>query len=339
LDVLGEVTGVLSAESLEVPLEGLLAASQELEAFVSRTPAGAFAARLNPVVAGEPVLRNRNKSISELVDWIQQLSVSPDRYAVVFQRHYDAVVSAVFVVSEGSAFGEVASGSLRRLTQGTALEGRYAVFDRDLEFGSTAMTLDDGELLSFVRDALERIRVRSSSERESLAARLDARFSGEFLCGYFEVLLSRTGDLVVEDYNRALAAGNALPTQQVHFSGGVRHGLLQGQTGSPGRVRGRAVVVSGEAAAQSTIPDGAVLVCDALVPEMAPLLARAGGVVSDNGCVLSHSSLVCRELRVPCVVQTGAASMAIRQGDLVEVRADSGRVLYGADGRVAFSNS
>jgi len=39
-----------------------------------------------------------------------------------------------------------------------------------------------------------------------------------------------------------------------------------------------------------------------------PLFARAGAVVAESGGMLSHSSIVAREYRIPCVVSVAGAT-------------------------------
>ena len=50
----------------------------------------------------------------------------------------------------------------------------------------------------------------------------------------------------------------------------------------------------------------------------------AGAIVTDQGGVTSHSSVLSRELQVPCIVGTKIASKIFKDGDYVEVDARNG---------------
>ena len=57
----------------------------------------------------------------------------------------------------------------------------------------------------------------------------------------------------------------------------------------------------------------------------APLFARAGAVISESGGILSHSSIVAREYRIPAVVSVRGA-LRIKDGTMVTVDGYSGKI-------------
>ncbi|HCW74126.1 MAG TPA: pyruvate, phosphate dikinase, partial [Clostridiaceae bacterium] len=56
-----------------------------------------------------------------------------------------------------------------------------------------------------------------------------------------------------------------------------------------------------------------------------PLFARAGAVIAESGGILSHSSIVAREYRIPAVVSVPGAT-GIRDGRMVTVDGYSGNI-------------
>lgn len=102
--------------------------------------------------------------------------------------------------------------------------------------------------------------------------------------------------------------------------------VLRGQTAWPGVHRGRARVVLAPDAVGQTIVKGEVLVSIQSSPALMPLLTRAGAIVTDEGGVACHAAIICRELKIPTLIGTGAATHAIKTGDLLEVDATSGQV-------------
>ena len=102
-------------------------------------------------------------------------------------------------------------------------------------------------------------------------------------------------------------------------------GVLRGNAGSPGKVRGPAKVVRSLAEA-TKLRQGDVLVAETTAPPWTPLFATAAAIVTDTGGILSHCAVVAREYRIPAVVGTGRATAEIRDGQILEVDGDAGLV-------------
>ena len=49
-------------------------------------------------------------------------------------------------------------------------------------------------------------------------------------------------------------------------------------------------------------------------------------VVTDGGGVLSHAAIICREYRIPCVVDAKAASLLLKTGDRVAIDLKTGQI-------------
>ncbi|MFE5871646.1 PEP/pyruvate-binding domain-containing protein [Streptomyces roseifaciens] len=101
---------------------------------------------------------------------------------------------------------------------------------------------------------------------------------------------------------------------------------LSGLGASPGRVVGRARIVEDLAWQADEFEAGEILVTRYTDASWTPLFAIAGGVVTDVGSMLSHSSIVSREFHVPSVVNTKYATQRINTGDMVMVDGDTGTV-------------
>jgi pyruvate,water dikinase len=101
-------------------------------------------------------------------------------------------------------------------------------------------------------------------------------------------------------------------------------GALTGIGVSGGLGTGSARVLHGALGAR--LEPGEVLVAPVLDAAYGPLLAIAAGAVAEVGGLLSHGSVVARELGVPCVVDVAGATHRISTGDRVAVDGDSGRV-------------
>jgi pyruvate,water dikinase len=100
---------------------------------------------------------------------------------------------------------------------------------------------------------------------------------------------------------------------------------IHGSAGSAGTVRGTARII-GSIAEAGRLQPGDILVAETTAPPWTPLFATVAAVVTDTGGVLSHCAVVAREYGIPAVVGTQIATVAIRDGDTIEVDGDAGIV-------------
>ncbi|HMC07760.1 MAG TPA: PEP-utilizing enzyme [Actinomycetota bacterium] len=110
-------------------------------------------------------------------------------------------------------------------------------------------------------------------------------------------------------------------------------GVLTGMTGCRGRAVGRVKLVL-DGAELHRLEIGDVLVTAASTTDMMgggtvfptrtggpPALEKAAAVVADEGGLLSHAAIVCRERGIPCVIGTERATTTLVDGQVVEVDA------------------
>jgi len=101
--------------------------------------------------------------------------------------------------------------------------------------------------------------------------------------------------------------------------------VIQGQTACQGYVRGTARIIL-------TIKDfrklkaGEILVTGMTRPEFVPVMKRSAGIVTNEGGITCHAAIVSRELGIPCIIGTKNATNIIKDGALIEVRANHGTV-------------
>lgn len=98
---------------------------------------------------------------------------------------------------------------------------------------------------------------------------------------------------------------------------------LEGIAGSPGVVEGRVRIVVDP---YQDFEDGDILVTTMTDTAWTPLFLVAGAVVTDVGGVLSHATIVARDLGIPAVVNTKTATTTLADGDVVRVDGGAGLV-------------
>lgn len=61
-------------------------------------------------------------------------------------------------------------------------------------------------------------------------------------------------------------------------------------------------------------------------PDYLPAMNKAAAFITDEGGVTCHAAIVAREIGKPCIIGTKFATKILKNGDMVEVDADSGVV-------------
>ncbi len=103
----------------------------------------------------------------------------------------------------------------------------------------------------------------------------------------------------------------------------VFKGNLKGQCAFKGKVRGVvSVVITKEDL--SRVTENSILVSPSTTVDYVPALKKVIGIITEEGGVLSHASVISRELRIPCVIGTKIATQVLHNGDVVELDAEQG---------------
>lgn len=72
---------------------------------------------------------------------------------------------------------------------------------------------------------------------------------------------------------------------------------------------------------------GDILVTSMTRPEYLPAMKKSLAIVTDEGGITCHAAIVARELRIPAVIGTKNATEILKNGDLVEVKANHNTVI------------
>lgn len=123
-------------------------------------------------------------------------------------------------------------------------------------------------------------------------------------------------DLKVLEY----LASVMIPKAQTSDDGSIR-----GQIGNKGIGKGKVKVILSLEDFHK-METGDVLVTTMTTPDFVPLMQKSVAVITDIGGLLCHAAIISRELNTPCVIGTKFATQLLKDGDMVEVDADSGLV-------------
>ncbi|WP_462316487.1 phosphoenolpyruvate synthase [Methanobrevibacter sp.] len=104
--------------------------------------------------------------------------------------------------------------------------------------------------------------------------------------------------------------------------------LVRGLGASPGMASGTVKIIL-DIDELDKIKDGDVMVTTMTTPDMVPAMRRASGIVTDEGGVTCHASIISRELGIPCVVGTGDATTTLEENSGVTLDGKKGLVFEG----------
>ncbi len=100
---------------------------------------------------------------------------------------------------------------------------------------------------------------------------------------------------------------------------------IHGKVGSSGYAKG----IVQKILSSKEIPnfkEGNILVTVYTAPEFVPIMKKAIAIVTDTGGITSHAAIVSRELNIPCIVGLKIATKVLKDGDIIEVDANTGIV-------------
>ncbi|MEU6781294.1 PEP/pyruvate-binding domain-containing protein [Nonomuraea angiospora] len=248
--------------------------------------------------------------------------------AVIVQRHLDAEVSGVMFTPAdpcGATEIEASWGLGPSVVGGTVTPDAYRV----AQDGSVTRAIADKRTRLdrrgtglVVSDVPASARDRPAID-DTTATRL-ARLGGE-------IAALRGGP---QDIEWAIADGRTWILQARPVTAapppppppsGAPIGALSGTPGSRGTVTGTARIVRGPGDFARVHP-GDILVCPFTDPAWTPLLRIAAGVVTETGGVLSHASIVARELGIPAVLGVPDATGRLHDGTVITIDGTTGAV-------------
>jgi len=94
--------------------------------------------------------------------------------------------------------------------------------------------------------------------------------------------------------------------------------IISGIPAFPGNATGRAYILSRKHPIEK-MPGNSILVAEMVNPGIFAYLAKAAGIITDQGGRTCHAALMSREQRIPCLVGTGNATQTIPHGSNVKI--------------------
>lgn len=100
---------------------------------------------------------------------------------------------------------------------------------------------------------------------------------------------------------------------------------FKGQITCAGKVTG-IVKVLFERSQMGKVQNGDIVVAPMTTPDFMTAISLASAIITDEGGITCHAAIVARELGKPCIIGTKIATQVLKDGDMVEVDANTGVV-------------
>lgn len=100
---------------------------------------------------------------------------------------------------------------------------------------------------------------------------------------------------------------------------------MHGICASPGQISGKVKIIHSKDDAPKVNP-GDIMVAIGTDFDLLEIMNRSGGIITEEGGLLSHASVVSRELRKPCLIGVPQATILLKDGDEVQLNATEGTI-------------
>lgn len=269
----------------------------------------------------------KRKGFSEgeaLLAVVVQKMVDSEKSGVVFSKNpvgssEDVVVEAVFGLGEGIVSGKI--------------KPDHYVVARDLEI-KDMKTAD--KKIAIIRTGSgdnEYVRLSPEKSKSQVLSRGEIKEIADYAVK-LEEHYDKPQDIefAVEGKEMYILQSRPITTlkkgdvgEAKEISGNV---ILQGLGASPGVGAGIVKIIK----SMDDLPKikkGDVLVTEMTNPDMVVAMQRSSAIVTDQGGLTAHASIVSREMGIPCIVGTDDATTVLKDGMRITVDGSSGKVYEG----------
>lgn len=279
-----------------------------------------YAFRLLPLQPNLPKLRITDQSLKNCLRWFYEQDINLNKYRIeLIPQGEHSIYSSILLINERGMWGQISKSKMWQLSLG--LTKRLPItFTYD--FKKWSFSQKNKQIEHILSSVLKQLQVKDIKKQEKLQKNLKAEFTKEgHLKGYFEFVVRHQNDISFIDYNRILYKIFKLFRPGLNE---VKTKYIHGVGANPGTAIGRVKIVKNPHSTK--IHKQEILVCHMLTIEFIPLIKKAAAIISEQGGLLSHSTIICRELKKPYIINVPNATKKLKNKDKIEVNADEGIV-------------
>ena len=259
---------------------------------------------------------------AELAVVVQKM-IDSDKSGVIFSKDpaYESeniIMEAVFGLGEGIVSGKISPDKY-------IISPDLEILEKKITDKKIAITRDSGGKKQIIKlnEGKSKSQVLTDYEIKKLteyAQKLEEHYQKpqdiEFAIESKEIYLVQT---------RPVTTIEKRYKEKKEISGEV---ILEGVAASPGIASGKIKIVDSLEDLQKIIK-GDILVTKMTNPDMVVTMQKSAAIVTDEGGLTSHASIVSREMGIPCVVGTQEATTRLKNGEIITVDGFSGKIYKG----------
>lgn len=319
LELLNQTIGLPYLKAHKFKPSEITNESSKFKKFLNQSGNTKFLLKLLPTLHHLPKIRTRDKNLKSCVQWLKNQKINPDNYKVeIVPIDNNEKLSAVFCCNKNGIWGEIINGPIWNFSKGT-YKKRPIIFSFD--FKNWYFSSHHGSAKKFIKKAIKKIKIDKDHYIKSLREKLCVEITAQkYLQGYFECV-ERNDRLLFVDYNRCLF--KIIKKSLTTISHGIN--LLHGICLGPGKATGKAIIIKDQNK-KIKFPKNYIIVCRTANFELLPYLKKSAGIITEQGAILSHAAIICRELKVPFVAHVKNATEKIKNGQKIFIDADKGMV-------------
>ena len=256
---------------------------------------------------------------------VVQKMINSDKSGVMFSKdpNYkseNVVMEAVFGLGEGIVSGRITPDKYE-------LSEKLEILDKKISDKKIALTRNSsGENITInLREEKSKEQVLTASEIKTLAEyalELEEHYKKpqdiEFAVEDSKIFIVQTRPITTLE-KRVEKTGHT------ELKGEI---ILTGLAASPGIASGEVKIVK-EIKDLQKIIKGDILVTEMTNPDMVVTMQKSAGIITDEGGLTAHASIVSREMGIPCIVGTKDATAKLKEGEIITLDAYSGKIYRG----------
>jgi pyruvate, water dikinase len=254
---------------------------------------------------------------------VVQKMIDSTKSGVIFSKdptykNDNIIIEAVWGLGEGIVSGKISPDRY-------ALSRDLKIIDKKIEDKKIAMTRDasgEGKTIK-LKEEISKKQVLKESELYNLseiALKLEEHYNNpqdiEFAIENEEIFIVQTRPITTLK-NRVEIGEN--------LEGEV---ILEGLGASPGIGSGKIKIVKSMEDLEK-IKQGDILVTEMTNPDMVVSMQKSSAIITNEGGMTAHASIVSREMGIPAVVGTKNATTKLKEGEIITVDGSSGKIYKG----------
>lgn len=256
---------------------------------------------------------------------VVQKMIDSDKSGVIFskdpsQRRDDVVIEAVFGLGEGIVSGQITPDryvvSQKMEVLEKEIKDKKIALVKNPRGGQEKITLDPKISKKQVLKEHEIIKLAE------ISLKLESHYKKpqdiEFAIAHDEIYVVQTRPITTLEKRFSVESVKDLKGEVI----------LTGLAASPGIGAGKVKIVY-SLKDLGKIESGDILVTEMTNPDMVVTMQKCAAIITDEGGLTAHAAIVSREMGIPAVVGTRAATTQLKDGEIVTVDGFTGKVYRG----------